>query len=94
MKMLWVVAAMMPLYSMAHCCYFTLRSGGRTVITFIFDSGFTWGVSVPVAWILAYMTNLPVVPMYLIVQSLELIKVIFGVILMRKGVWIRNIIEA
>ena len=94
MKMLWVVAAMMPLYSMAHCCYFTLRSGGRTVITFIFDSGFTWGVSVPVAWVLAYMTNLPVVPMYLIVQSLELIKVIFGVILMRKGVWIRNIIEA
>ncbi len=92
MKMLWVVAGMMPLYSAAHCCYFTLRSGGRTVMTFIFDSGFTWGICVPVAYILANMTALPIVPLYLAVQSLEVIKVIIGVILMKKGVWVRNII--
>lgn len=92
MKMLWVVAAMMPLYSAAHCCYFTLRSGGRTIITFIFDSGFTWGICVPFAYVLANMTALPIVPLYLAVQSLELIKVIIGVILMKKGVWVRNII--
>lgn len=93
MKMLWVVAAMMPMYSMSHCAYFTLRSGGRTIITFFFDSGFTWGVSVPVAYALANMTTLSVVPMYLLVQSLELIKVVIGVILVRRGVWVRNIIE-
>ena len=93
MQMLWVVAAMMPMYSMAHCCYFTLRSGGRTIITFFFDSGFTWGVCVPVAYILANLTQLPVVPMYLAVQSLELLKVVIGVILVHKGVWVRNIIE-
>lgn len=92
MKMLWVVAAMMPLYSAAHCCYFTLRSGGRTIITFIFDSGFTWGICVPFAYVLANMTGLPIVPLYLAVQSLELIKVVIGVILMKKGVWVRNII--
>lgn len=93
MRLLWVVAAMMPMYSMAHCCYFTLRSGGRTIITFFFDSGFTWSVCVPVAYVLANLTDLPVVPMYLAVQSLELLKVIIGVVLMRKGVWVRNIIE-
>ncbi|MGN0992300.1 MAG: MATE family efflux transporter [Candidatus Ventricola sp.] len=93
MKMLWVVAVMMPMYSMAHCCYFTLRSGGRTIITFFFDSGFTWVVCVPVAYVLANLTQLPVVPMYLAVQSLELLKVIIGVILVHKGVWVRNIIE-
>lgn len=93
MKMLWVVAGMMPLYSAAHCCYFTLRSGGRTIITFIFDSGFTWGICVPFAYILANMTVLPIVPLYLAVQSLEVIKVVIGVILMKKGVWVRNIIE-
>lgn len=92
-KLLWVVALMMPMYSMAHCCYFTLRSGGRTIITFFFDSGFTWGVCVPVAYVLANLTSLHVVPMYLAVQSLELLKVIIGVILVRKGVWVRNIIE-
>ena len=79
-------------YSAAHCCYFILRSGGRTGITFIFDSGFTWLVCVPVAYVLAYLTGMPVVPMYLAVQSLEIIKVVIGIILVRKGVWIRNII--
>lgn len=92
MQMLWVVAAMMPLYSIAHCCYFTLRSGGRTIITFIFDSGFTWGICVPFAYILANMTALPIVPLYLAVQSLELIKVIIGTYLVHKGVWIHNIV--
>ncbi len=92
MEMLWVVALMMPLYSMAHCCYFTLRSGGRTIITFIFDSGFTWGICVPFAYALANMTAMPIVPLYLAVQALELIKVIIGVYLVHKGVWIRNII--
>lgn len=94
MQMLWVVAAMMPLYSMAHCCYFTLRSGGRTIITFIFDSGFTWGICVPFAYVLANMTAMPIVPLYLAVQSLELIKVVIGTYLVHKGVWIRNIIDA
>ena len=93
MQMIWVVAASMPLYSIAHCCYFTLRSGGRTVITFIFDSGFTWGICVPVAYILANMTALPIVPLYLVVQFLELIKVMIGTYLVYKGVWINNIVS-
>jgi len=92
MQMLWVVAGAMPVYSIAHCCYFTLRSGGRTIITFIFDSGYTWLICVPVAYVLAYMTQMPLVPMYLIVQALEVIKVMIGVTLVYKGVWIRNII--
>ena len=92
MQMLWVTALVMPVYSVAHCCYFTLRSGGRTIITFIFDSGYTWLICVPIAYILAYLTSMPLVPMYFIVQALEIIKVIIGVALVKKGVWIRNII--
>ena len=92
MQMLWVSAIVMPLYSVAHCCYFTLRSGGRTIITFIFDSGYTWLICVPIAYILAYLTSMPLVPMYFIVQALEIVKVVIGVILVHKGVWIRNII--
>lgn len=93
MEMLWVVALMMPMYSIAHCCYFTLRSGGRTIITFIFDSGFTWGICVPFAYILANLTDMPIVPLYLAVQGLEVIKVIIGTYLVHKGVWARNIIS-
>lgn len=94
MEMLWVVAATMPLYSIAHCCYFTLRSGGKTIITFIFDSGFTWGICVPIAWLLANMTTMPIVPLYLAVQALEFVKVVIGIYLVYKGVWVHNIVNA
>ena len=90
---LFVVAALMPVYAFAHNCYFTLRSGGRTMITFLFDSAFTWGFIVPVAFILAKFTNLPILPLYFLVQSLEFIKCIIGFIMIKKGMWIRNIIE-
>lgn len=93
-QMIRVVAALMPIYSCAHCCYFTLRSGGRTMMTFVFDSGFTWGICVPVAMLLSYQTAMPIVPMYLTVQLLELIKIVIGVYLVQKGVWIQNIIES
>lgn len=92
-ELLYVIAAMMPVYSIAHCCYFTLRSGGRTIMTFVFDSGFTWGICVPVAWFLAYMTNVTITPFYFAVQGLELIKVVIGFILVRKGIWVRNIVS-
>ena len=92
-ELLYVIAFMMPVYSVAHCCYFTLRSGGRTIMTFIFDSGFTWGLCVPTAWILAYMTNVSITPFYFVVQGLELIKVVIGFVLVRKGVWVRNIVS-
>ncbi len=92
-KFLFVVAGLMPVFSFAHCCYFTLRSGGRTILTFVFDSVFTWGIVVPFAYCLAKFTNLPIVPLYLAVQSLEFIKCIVGFILVKKGLWIRNIVS-
>ena len=90
---LYVIAFFMPIYAFAHNCYFTLRSGGRTIITFLFDSACTWGICVPCALILARFTSLPILPLYCIVQSLELIKCIVGYIMIKKGLWIRNIID-
>ena len=91
-KMLLTIAVMMPFYSFCHCCYFTLRSGGRTVITSIFDSGYTWFIAAPAAYVLAYLTSVPIVPLYVCVQGLEIIKCIMGFIMVEKGIWIRNIV--
>ena len=93
-QFLRVVAVMMPVFAFSHCCYFTMRSGGRTWITFIFDCVFTWGVSVPAAWLLANLTQMPIVPLYFCVQALDLIKAVIGFVLVRRGVWIRNIVAA
>lgn len=92
-KFLFVVAALMPIYAFAHNSYFAIRSGGRTVVTFLFDSAFTWGVVVPTAYILANFTAIPVLPLYIIVQSLEFVKCVVGFILIKKGIWVRNLIK-
>ena len=90
---LFTVAALMPVFAFAHNCYFTLRSGGRTIITFVFDSAFAWVIVVPLAFILSKYTALPIVPLYIIVQSLDIIKCIIGFFMVKKGMWIRNIID-
>lgn len=92
-KFLFGIAAFMPVFAFSHCCYFTLRSGGRTIITFVFDSLFTWGLVVPFAYCLARFTSMPIVPMFLAVQSLELVKSIVGFVFIKKGLWIRNIVS-
>lgn len=88
-----VSAIWMPAHGMLHATYFTLRSGGKTVITFFFDCGFSWAVSVPLAYCLASFTTLGIIPIYFIVQSAEIVKCVIGAVLIKKGVWLSNIVK-
>ena len=92
-RFLVVVGLFMPIYSFAHGCYFTLRSGGRTVLTTLFDSGYTWFICVPIAFVLANFTSLPILPLFIIIQCIDIIKCILGFIFVKKGIWIRNIVN-
>ena len=91
-RFICVAALCMPLYACTNSTYFTLRSGGKTIITFFFDSGFVWAISIPVAYLLSRYTVMPIVWLYLVCQSLELIKSIIGLVLVKKGVWIENLV--
>jgi len=88
-----ITAVTMPLDAYAHASYFTLRSGGKTAVTFIFDSGFMWVVAVPVVFVLSRFTALNVLYLYTICQSLNILKCLIGYYFVKKGSWIRNIIE-
>ena len=92
-RFIWVVALCMPINSYANVSYFTLRSGGKTIVTFIFDSCFAWIISVPAAFCLSRFTNLPVLSIFAIICSLEALKCTIGFILVRSGVWVRNIVK-
>ncbi len=92
MNLLMIYACCMPLFSYCNSAYFILRSGGKTFITFVFDSGYTWVVAVPICWALVHFTGLDVRAIYLCVQLADIIKVIFGHILIKKGVWINNMV--
>lgn len=88
-----ITALFFPIQGLLNSLYFTLRSGGKTVITFLFDSVFSWVVTVPVAAVLCLTTPLSVFVIYAIVQLLDLIKVAIGYGLIRKGIWISTIVD-
>jgi Na+-driven multidrug efflux pump len=88
-----VGAVCMPIYAFMHATYFTLRTGGKTLVTFCFDSVFLLLVSIPVAFLLSKFTVLPVLMIYLAVQAIDLIKCIIGFILVKKGVWLQNLVR-
>ncbi len=92
-RFIWVVAMVMPINSLAHVSYFTIRSGGKTAITILFDSCFAWVVSVPAAYVLSRFTALPALRVFMIVSLLEGIKSIIGFCLVRSGIWVRNIVK-
>ena len=59
-RFLRVTAIVMPIQGFLHATYFTIRSGGKTFITFLFDSVFLWVVTVPVAFLLIYKTGVTI----------------------------------
>lgn len=85
-------AIFMPQAAFMHAAYFTLRSGGKTIVTFLFDSVFVWCISVPVAYGLTRLTNVPVIAVFAMVQIADWIKCSIGFILVKKGVWMQNIV--
>ena len=91
-EFIMITAVFMPQNAFLHAAYFTLRSGGRTVVTFLFDSVFIWCVSVTIAFVLSRFTALPVTVVFTFVQLGDIIKCVIGFALVKKGVWLRNIV--
>lgn len=87
-----ITAVFMPQNAFLHASYFTLRSGGKTIVTFLFDSVFIWCVSVTIAFTLSRFTALPVTAVFILVQVGDIIKCIIGFVLVKKGVWLQNIV--
>lgn len=86
-------AIFMPQAAFMHATYFTLRSGGKTIITFLFDSVFAWFVSVPVAYVLSRYTLIPAIAIFAVVHIMDWIKCIIGFVLVKKGVWLQNMVS-
>ena len=81
----------MPAAALATSTYYTIRSGGRVFITMLFDSVYAWVIVMPVVASLAYFTDLPfkyLLPIVLVVENLKLLP---GLILVNKGIWLRQL---
>ena len=90
--MILISAAIMPFHAFTHATYFPLRSGGKTFVTFLFDSVFVWAVNVPIAFVLSRFTGLPILPLFAVCQSIEILKSFMGYFFVRSDVWMQNIV--
>ena len=88
-----ICALVTPFEVLPHTFYFTLRSGGKTFITFLFDSGFSWVINIPVVFLLIHYTTMPVAPLYFCSLSTCIVKCIIGWILVKKKLWVVNLAE-
>ena len=91
--MIWINAVCMPIFGFLHACYFTLRSGGKTVITFLFDSGYLWAIMVPLAVVLSRFTAMTILPLYFATKFIEAGKCVLGGVLVARGTWINNMVN-
>jgi putative MATE family efflux protein len=87
-----VMAAYMPISAFINGSYFTLRSGGKTWLTFAFDSLYVWVVNVLLAFILTKFTSLSIYPIYIICYGIDILKCISGFLLVRSDLWMNNLV--
>jgi Na+-driven multidrug efflux pump len=81
----------LPFFSIANVTYHTLRSGGKTSQALLLDGMVMWLGTVPLAWTLALLTDVPLVWMWSIVQGIDLLKASFGIYLVRRYDWAKNL---
>ena len=90
-NLILISATVMPFQSFANATYFTLRSGGKTFITFLFDSVFMWVCSVTLAFSLSRFTSLSILPLFALCQLPEALKCVLGLAMLKRGSWIQTL---
>ena len=83
----------LPIHAFLHATYFTIRSGGKTFITFLFDSVYTWCVPAVLAFCLSRYTDVSVVTMYFCIQFIDVVKLVIGLFMLRSDFWANNVVD-
>ncbi|MDD6302764.1 MAG: MATE family efflux transporter [Bacillales bacterium] len=71
--------------------FFIIRSGGKSIIVILFDSFYSWGIQIPLSFLLLKITNLPLIYFVMVVYAIDLLKFVAGFFLIISGKWIKNL---
>ncbi len=85
------VAVSAPIQAILNASYFTLRSGGKTLLTFLFDSAYVWCFTIPLSYCMIRFTTLPVEWVYFMCYNSDIIRCIIGIVLVRRGIWLNDL---
>lgn len=91
-QLMLINAVAMPFFAFTYACYFTLRSGGKIAITFVFDCCFVWLINLPVVYLVTKYTDVNILMVFAISESVHILKCVLGGWFVAKGVWIRNLV--
>ncbi len=86
-----IYACYIPFFCICTSSYVILKTGGRTITTFILDSVLLWVLFIPTAWCLTLFTSLPLIFVYIAVQSCDVIKSVIGIIMVKQHKWVQNL---
>ncbi|MGN1409987.1 MAG: MATE family efflux transporter [Eubacteriales bacterium] len=89
---LMIAGASLPVHALIHNIYFTIRSGGKTIITFLFDSVFTWAVPAMISLVMCRFTSVDIIWIYFAVQFSEAVKLFIGIPMLKSGFWAKCVI--
>lgn len=92
-RIILINACFVPFQGVCHSAYFALRSGGKTWLTFIFDSGLQWVCFVPIAFTLSNFTSLPVEYVFAAACMSDVIKCFVSLAFIAKSNWAINIVK-
>ena len=90
-QMIRIIAIMLPVSCFTLATYFTLRSGGQALITFLFDSCYQWVCPVLLSFLLTRLTDIPILPLYTLCQAVDVIRCFIGAHMLKQGKWINNL---
>lgn len=92
-KCIQMFALTFTITCLASTTFFIIRSGGNTLLLATIDGIFIWVVQTPLQYILIKTTSLSLPLIYFIVLSAAIIRVIIGLILIKKKMWMNNLIS-
>ena len=92
-KCIQMFALTFTITCLAATTFFIIRSGGNTVLLSMIDCVFIWIVQIPLQYILIKTTSLSLPVIYFIVLSSSIIRVMIGLILIKKKKWMNNLIS-
>jgi len=86
-----VSAFYMPFFAISHCAYLPYVREARRYHS-CFDSAYTWGVIVPVAYLIAKYADFDIYTAYPVCYFPDVLKSVLGLYIIKKGRWAQNIV--
>lgn len=90
-QLMIVYFSFVPFFVIASSNFMILRSGGRSAMVLILDSVLMWFVLVPLVYILANLTEMSIIWLYVSAQAVDIFKAGLGLILLKKTNWAKNL---